>query len=133
MTIFSSKENILWLWFQWYFLEMSKEILNGWRNFLFFNLNYFSIPLLLKTLFSHWKRYYWVRKRGFDIGDYFNVLLSNLMSRFLGALVRLCLIIAGLIFEIIIFAAGLIIFAVWFVLPILLIFGLLFGLILIIP
>jgi hypothetical protein len=111
---------------------MPREILKGWKNFLLFNLNYFSIPLLLKTLFSHWKRYYWVRSRGFSFGEYFNVLFSNLMSRFLGALIRLFLIIIGLILEAFILISGLIIFLGWFILPILLILGLALGLSLII-
>jgi len=133
MNFFTSKENIIGLWFFWYFFEIPKEILKGWKNFLLFGLNYFSIPLLLKTLFSHWKRYYWVRGRGFSIGEYFNVLLSNLMSRFLGALVRICLIIVGLAFEAFIVIAGLVIFFGWIFLLILLILGLVFGILLIIP
>ena len=133
MRISISKDNIIWLWFFWYFFEMPKEILKGWRNFLLFNLNYFSIPLLLKTLFSHWKRYYWIRGRGFNIGEYLNVLLSNLMSRFLGALIRLTLIIIGIISEFLIVIVGTIVFLGWFLLPILLILGLIFGIFLIIP
>jgi hypothetical protein len=127
----SISNNIVSLWVQWYFFEMPQEILLGWRNFLFFGLNFFSIPLLLKTLFSHWKKYYWVRGRGFDIGEYFSVLFSNLMSRFLGALVRIVLIIVGIVFEIIIFVCGAILFVGWFVLPILLISGVLIGIFLI--
>ena len=123
--------NIVGLWIQWYFFEMPQEILQGWRNFLSFGLNFFSIPLLLKTLFSHWKKYYWVRGRGFDIGEYFSVLFSNLMSRFLGALVRIVLIIVGLVFEAFIFVCGAILFVGWFVLPILLISGVLIGIFLI--
>ena len=132
LNVFLQK-NIVILWIYWYFFEMPKEILKGWRNFLLFNLNYFSIPLLLKTLFSHWKRYYWIRGRGFNIGGYFDVLLSNLMSRFLGAIVRLFLIIISSIFESLILISGFIVFLGWFLLPILLILGLVLGIFLIIP
>ncbi|HDZ54678.1 MAG TPA: hypothetical protein ENI19_02590 [Candidatus Nealsonbacteria bacterium] len=132
MKISILEDNIIWLWFFWYFFEIPKEILKGWRNFLLFNLNYFSIPLLLKTLFSHWKRYYWIRGRGFTIGEYFNVLLSNLMSRFLGALIRIALIIVGLILELFIIIGGFIIFLGWILLPVLLISGLVLGTLLII-
>lgn len=125
-------QNIISLWVQWYFYEMPREIANGWKNFLFFGLNFFSIPLLLKTLFSHWKRYYWTRSRGFDIGEYFSVLFSNLMSRFIGAMVRLVLILVGLIFEIFIFLFGSIIFLGWFILPVLLLLAIFIGLFLLI-
>lgn len=120
-------QNIISLWISWYLYDVPKEIMTGWRNFLLFGLSFFSIPLLLKTLFSHWRRYYWQRKRGFDIGDYFSVLFSNLISRFLGAIVRSLLILIGLIFEIFIFFVGLFIFIGWFLLPVLLISGILIG------
>ena len=119
--------NIISLWFSWYLYEMPKEILQGWRNFLLFGLNFFSIPLLLKTLFSPWKRYSWKRQRGFDIGEYFSILVSNLMSRILGAIVRIVFIFLGLIFEVIIFSLGLIIFVGWFIMPIFSVFGVLIG------
>jgi len=131
MQIANTKNNIISLWLFWYFIEVPQEILQGWRNFFSFGLNFFSIPLLFKTLFSHWKKYYWVRGRGFDIGEYFSVLFSNLMSRFLGALVRIVLIIIGLVFEVFIFVCGAILFVGWFVLPILLISGVLIGIFLI--
>jgi len=120
-------QNIISLWLSWYLYEIPREILNGWRNFLLFGLNFFSIPLLLKTLFSPWRKYYWVRQRGFDIGEYFSVLFSNLMSRFIGAIVRIIFILFGLIFEVIIILSGFIIFISWFILPIFSILGVLVG------
>jgi len=111
---------------------MPQNILKAWKNFLLFNLNYFSVPLLLRTLFSHWKRYSWKRGRGFNIGEYFSVLFSNLMSRFMGAIVRSVLILIGLIFEAFIIFFGIVIFLGWFILPILLISGALIGFLLLI-
>jgi len=125
-------QNIVSLWISWYLYEMPQNILNIWKNFLLFNLNFFSIPLLLKTLFSHWKRYSWPYGRGFDLGRYMNVFFSNLISRFLGAIVRLILIIIGLIFEIFIALAGLVLFICWFILPLLLAAGFIIGIKLII-
>lgn len=121
------RENIVLLWTHWYFFEMPKNIISGWRNFLWFGSNYFSIPLLLKTLFSPWRRYSWSYGRGFDIGRYFSVLASNLISRLLGAVMRIILIVIGIVFEILIFFFGLIILAGWFLLPLLLIMGTLAG------
>lgn len=121
------KENIVGIWVSWYFAEMPREILQAWKNFLKFNFNFFSIPLLLKTLFSYWKRYYWVRGRGFNFSEYFNVLFSNLTSRILGAIVRLVLIIIGIFCEILVFLVGIIIFSGWFFLPIILVLGIFLG------
>jgi len=65
--------------------------------------------------------------RGFDIGKYFETLISNLIFRFLGAAMRSFLIIGGLIFEVLIIFAGIIIFLSWLVLPAILILGLWYG------
>jgi len=82
----SQKRNIIFLWIGWYYFEMSNNLLDAWKNFLLFNLNYFSIPLLLKTFFSPWRRYKWTYSRGFDIKQYFETFISNLISRILGAI-----------------------------------------------
>lgn len=127
------KENIISLWIIWYLIEVPKNIISGWRNFLWFGLNYFSIPLLLRTLFSPWRRYSWSSGRGFDIIVFFNVLVSNLISRFLGAFMRIILISTGVVFEIFIFFFGFIILIGWFLLPLFLIFGTLTGFTILFP
>jgi hypothetical protein len=121
------KTNILFQWLFWQFFEIPGNILKGWKNFLLFNLNYFSVPLLLKTFFSPWRRYKWSYGKGFDIKRYFESLFSNLISRTLGAILRSFLIFIGLLAEIFIIFAGAIVFFGWLILPILLAGGLLFG------
>jgi len=107
---------------------MPKFLLQVWKNFILFSINFFSTPLLLKTFFSPWRRYNWSYPRGFDIQGYFETITSNLFSRFLGAICRLVLIIIGTIFQIFIIVAGAIIFLGWLFLPSLLLAGLLFAL-----
>ncbi|MBZ1348523.1 MAG: hypothetical protein KYQ20_02075 [Candidatus Nealsonbacteria bacterium] len=123
----AEKQNIIFQWFFWQFFEMPKNILKAWRNFLLFNLNYFSIALLLKTFFSPWRKYKLGYPRGFRFSKYLEVFFSNLISRVLGALVRIVLIIAGLLAQVFIIFAGAIIFFGWIVLPFLLVAGFLFG------
>jgi len=114
-------------WIEWHFFDVPKSILKTWRNFLVFNLNYFSIPLLIKTLFSPWRRYIWSYGRGFDLGRYVSTFFSNLISRFLGAFIRFILIFIGLFIEAFIFFAGIIVFLVWLILPLLIIWGFYFS------
>ncbi len=121
----AKKENIILMWLYWHFLEMPKNILQAWRNFLLFNLNYFSVPLLFKTFFSPWHGYRWSYGRGFDIGRYAGVFASNLISSILGAILRIFLIVIGLTIEIFIIIAGAVIFLIWLLLPFILIKGLL--------
>lgn len=112
----------------WQFWEMPKNILRAWKNFLLFNLEYFSIPLLLKTFFSPWHRYKWSYPRGLDIGKYLEIFISNLITRTLGMVLRSFLIFFAILTEIFIFLLGLIIFLGWLILPVLLILGFVFGL-----
>jgi len=120
-------QNIFWQWLSWQFFDIPKDILKAEKNFLRFGFFYFSIPLLLKTLFSPWRRYIWFYPRGFDIGKYLEVWVSNLISRIIGAILRIFLIISGLIYEILILFVGAIVFFGWLILPALLIAGLIFG------
>ncbi|TFG35147.1 MAG: hypothetical protein E4H47_02125, partial [Parcubacteria group bacterium] len=93
------KENIIFQRISWHFYEVPREILIIWRHFLLFNLNYFSIPLLLKTFFSPWRRYRESYSRGFDIGRFLETFFANLIYCTLGAIMRSFLIIIGLFSE----------------------------------
>lgn len=121
------KRSIIFLWFWWYFYEMSVNLLGAWRNFLLFNLNYFSIPLLLKTFLSPWRRYKWSYPRGFSPWGYFETFISNSISRILGAICRIVLIIAGILVQIFILILGAIIFLGWLTLPLFLFLGIVYG------
>ena len=111
----------------WQFFDVPKAILKGWQNFLLFNLNYFSVPTLLKTLFSHWRRYRYPYGRVFEIWKNFETFVFNMMSRIIGAILRTIFIIIGLLLEILIILIGITIFLGWLILPFLLISGLIFG------
>jgi hypothetical protein len=126
-TLFFRK-NILTLWLEWHFIDAPKEILKAWKNFLAFNLYFFSIFFLIKTFFSYWHKYRWSYGRGFSFSRYFEVFFSNLISRIVGALLRSFFITIGLIAEVLIFFSGLIFLIVWFVLPLASIIGVIAGL-----
>jgi len=121
------RQNIVVQWFSWHFFDVPKSILNAWKNFLLFNLNYFSVVFLLKTFFSPWRRYKWSYGRGFNIKIYIEAFFSNMLSRLLGAFVRSFLIAFGLITEILIICLGIVVFLGWLVLPVLLFLGIAFG------
>lgn len=108
-------------------MDTPKGILRAWGNCLKFNLNYWSVPLLLKTLFSHWRRYRYSYGRGFDFKRYFEAFTFNMISRVLGALMRVVLITLGLFTEILVFLAGAVVFLIWLILPLLLIMGFFYG------
>ncbi|MDP4007461.1 MAG: ATP-dependent Clp protease ATP-binding subunit [bacterium] len=115
------QKTILGYLIYWYFIKTPKEILKGWLNILWFNLEYFSLFFLLKTLFSPWRRTQWAHGKGFDIGKWLEVWAGNLISRLLGSLIRVGLILTGILVEFALLFLGPIAFALWFLLPFLLI------------
>lgn len=126
MKISERKENIIILWFLWQFYEMPKFLFSVWRNYLLFGLDYFSIILLLKTLFSPWRKYNWVYPKEFDIKEFFNTFVSNIFSRILGAICRVVLIIIGALAQVFIFMAGIFIIFLWLLIPFIIIGCILF-------
>ena len=120
-------QNILFQYLIWHFFDMPKNILRAWRDYLRFNLNYFSVPLLLKTLFSPWRKYQVSYGKGFDLGKYLEAFFSNLIFRIFGAIIRTFLIVIGIIAEMVIVLGGILAFFAWMVLPALLILGLYYG------
>lgn len=120
--------NIFLQFFLWYFFEVPKKIFQGWTNILRFNIEFFSISLLLKSLFAPWHQYAWVYPRGFDIAKYLETVLSNLIFRILGMIMRIILISFGLLVEVFIFLIGAIVLLTWLLLPLLLVMALFFGL-----
>ena len=121
------QQNIVFRYLIWHFFDMPKNILRAWRDYLRFNLNYFSVPLLLKTLFSPWKKYQASYGKGFDVGRYLEAFFSNMIFRIFGAIIRTFLIIIGLISEVVVVFGGAIAFFAWLVLPALMVLGLFWG------
>lgn len=119
--------NISVLYLHWYYFETPKEILRIWRNFIIFFYHYFSIGLLVKTLFAPWRRDITYYGRGFDIKLYTEVITFNLVARVIGFIIRALVIIAGIFVEILVFFAGILIFMTWLVLPVLILICLYYG------
>ncbi len=111
----------------WHYRTASGQILKAWKNFLLFNGRYFSLGLLFRTLFSHWRRYRESYGRGFDPKRYAMVFLGNAVSRALGCFVRVIVILAGLFVEAVVFAVGLVLFLFWLAMPAVIIAGLYAG------
>lgn len=118
---------IFFRYWWWYFIAQPKTILKAWRNFLVFGFNFFSLPLLVRTLFTPWHRYYVSYGRGFDIKIWLEAVSSNLIFRILGAIIRLLIIALGIIFEAAVLLIGLLIFTGWLVLPFALFFLFIFA------
>lgn len=105
------------VFWRWYYGEAIKDVLTGWKNYIIFSLNYFSIPLLLRTILAPWKRDITKKPRGLDVKKIFEYIAFNLISRGIGFLVRFFTIIFGIVFFILVLVFGFIFFVVWLILP----------------
>jgi hypothetical protein len=119
--------NIFFQYLAWQFLDVPKGVMTGWRNCLQFNLNHWSVPLLLRTWFSPWRQYKSSYGRGFSFTRYFEAFTFNMTSRVLGAIMRTFFIILGILTEVMVFLAGAVVFLFWLILPFLLLGGLFYG------
>lgn len=113
----SIKRNIPYQWFRWHYFEVPKKLSVIFWNFLVFNFNFFSIELLFKTLFSHWRQYREFYARGFDPVQYTRVFVGNMISRAIGAIIRTLTIALGLAFEATILVIVVSAFLFWLLLP----------------
>ena len=114
--------NLFLEYIKWHFVDLPREIKRGWINYLKFFAYFFSIPLLLKTFFSPWRRYRWSYGRGFEFWRYLETFISNVFMRFLGAFLRFWVIIIGILTEIFVFVGGIVALTVWFILPLIVFF-----------
>lgn len=119
--------NIFIKYLAWHFLDTPKGILRAWQNCLKFNLNHWSVPLLLRTWFSPWRRHQYSYGKGFSFSKYFEVFSFNAISRVIGAIMRSVLIILGLLMEAAVVLAGALVMIFWLVLPFILFFGFIYG------
>ena len=79
--------------------------------------HFFSVGVLVRTLFAPWRRIVSHRdKPGFSIPEFLERLSFDIISRFIGFLVRLVLIVWGLFSQLAMILMGLLVLLVWQVL-----------------
>ncbi|MFH1840970.1 MAG: AAA family ATPase, partial [Candidatus Shapirobacteria bacterium] len=105
-------------YFFWHYLAAPKAIIKIIGNYLIFFTHYFSVPLLAKTLLAPWKRQIGQREKlGWDLNDLATVFVTNVISRVIGAIIRLATLLTWLLAEILIFILGSSLLLFWLILP----------------
>lgn len=79
-------------------------------------IDYFSVDLLLKTLFSPYRQISAGGVRG-PIGVRWRAFVDRLISRCVGAVIRTVVIIIGCVSIVLIAVLGLLVLALWLVIP----------------
>jgi len=121
------KPIILQFW-TWYYTTAVKGLIHIWKNFIIFIKQYYSIPLLLKTLFYPWRRDITKYRRGFSFKFFFETLSFNLISRSIGFIVRFFAVITGVICLLAVIILGILALIIWIVLPVVLLLLIIIGL-----
>ncbi len=110
----------------WYYTRAFRDILGVWLNFMWFIVHFFSIPLLLRTLFSPWRRMTDAYERK-GLESLMTTFVMNIMTRIFGAIVRTTIIVCGLV--VLIFGAILLFvtIALWITMPFLVLYSFFYG------
>lgn len=100
----------------WHYSEALRDMTEILKNFLWFGYNFFSIRVLLKTLFSP---IYRIREpyKGLELEELAESFVLNSITRFIGFFIRSFLILGGLIFEAIVAAVFVPVLLIWLFLP----------------
>lgn len=112
---------------QWHYSQGLLDLIGIVRNFLWFFYEFFSIPILLKTLFSPFHRLGEKYTHSLNIEKWFETFVVNLLMRIVGMVLRVFLIMLGSVCMIITSVVGIFFLCAWMFAPVLLSFLLLFG------
>lgn len=115
----------------WHYTTAFKEIRHVWKNFMWFVIHFFSLPQLLRSLFSPWKRITEERGQTLSFEDLAGFIIINLISRIIGILIRTCIILSGTTVLLLLSISLVLVYLFWLFAPALLLVFLYYGLVLI--
>jgi hypothetical protein len=116
---------------KWHYTSALISTFSFWKNILVFLFNFFSIKSLISNFFAPWKRLADSYPKQFNLQKYLFTFLVNTIMRLVGMLFRTIIIIIGFAVcagYIILLPVGLVF---WLALPLIAIFLIVYGLILI--
>lgn len=105
----------------WHYTKGLKELLVNWGHILYFVIHYFSIPNLLLTLISPWKRMNEGASHTINPGAIMEHVIFNSIMRVVGLLIRTVTIVIGLVATALVIVGGVGMILLWMLLPIFLI------------
>lgn len=106
-------------YFLWHYTLALKDIWHVWTNFLWFVSREFSILTLLGSLFAPWRRVTEGKPAHFNLEKYAEAFVANLMSRLVGAVLRLIIVFIGLCCLLCTMLGGIVFYLVWLLAPLL--------------
>jgi len=101
----------------WHYSRAFYEMFRVWLNLLEFVVQFFSIPQLMRSWVAPWKRMTEERTKKWDFEDLAGVIIINILSRVVGALLRTIIICIGLVSLLITTVGGFVVYAFWVAAP----------------
>lgn len=101
----------------WHYGRAISSGFSIFQNFIWFLGHFFSMGILLKTLFQPWEKMVEERQPGLSFGNLASALLINLCIRFAGAIIRLAVIFTGLICMVAVTLGAAVVFVIWLAYP----------------
>jgi len=116
---------------KWHYGKALATTFAFWKNILVYLFNYFSLKNLIGNFFAPWKRLADSYPKQFNFKVYFGIFIVNTIMRIVGIIMRTIIIIIGLFVCVIyvVFLPASLLF--WLALPVIIIWLIVYGLILI--
>ena len=111
----------------WHYTTALVSFVRVYKNFWWFTTQFFSLPQLLSSLLSPYKRITETRKGLFDIEGWIGYIIINSISRLIGSIIRLVIISWGIVslLGLCLFAA--IMYALFIIAPVLVVTSFMYG------
>ncbi len=81
----------------WHYSSAIKDIAAISSNFFWFLYHFFSLPVIVRTFFSPWKRMHEEYKPGLHVEAFFSALIVNSLMRVVGVVFRTAVIFLGVL------------------------------------
>jgi hypothetical protein len=113
---------LLYYYVSWHYGRALRDFKSVYSGFISFFFNFFSIPLLVETLFDPWRRLMDEKKEKGLIEGALGKIIVNFLMRIVGFGMRTITIVIGLAATAVAAVVGIILFLVWLALPLILVF-----------
>lgn len=124
--------SVLHHYVSWHYTRAWIEMFLVWRNLTTFVIQFFSLPQLMRSWLSPWKRMVEGRGEKWNLEDLAAYIVIGIISRIVGGILRTVVIAIGLFCLAVAIGGGILMFAFWAVAPLVIIGFLGFGLTLLI-